>query len=138
MSPTTTLDGVSDEENRMGLVLLPIGPVVSSVTVPGVAMLGYPYRSLLTAMPPLPAVMLILPPSPYKAGSYEPSKTTWPAPLDDCTTSKLTPEVAVGSAAAKVILPVCELSPMVIVPVGLVLICANSVLLRFRPGLVAS
>ena len=43
-----------------------------------------------------------------------------------------------GLAVAKVMSPVCVLSPKVIVPLDVVSICANSVLVRLMPGLVKS
>ena len=53
--------------NWMGLLLVPIGPVVSSVTVaPVVAISAAVLLALAATMPPVPAVRLIVPPLPFE------------------------------------------------------------------------
>ena len=75
--------------NWMRLLLVPIGPVVSSVTVaPVVAISAAVLLALAATMPPVPAVRLIVPPLPLRAVPVPApsSRMIWPVPavvLDD-------------------------------------------------------
>ena len=118
----------------MRLVLLPIAPVASRVTFPVVVISAKASLAPMATIPPVPAVKLTLPPSAFKAGPLPwSSNTIVPAPLPDCTATMLTPGVAAGVTLAKVIGPVCVLSPKVSVAVGVVSICANSAGVMLMP-----
>ena len=75
--------------NWIRLPLVPIGPIVLSVTVPPVvAISAVALLALAATMPPVPAFRLIVPPLPFRAVPVPApsSRMIWPAPprgLDD-------------------------------------------------------
>ena len=84
--------------------------------------------------PPVPGIKVTVPPLPSSAvPPSESSRMIWPGPVGSWTTTVAAPGVAAGTASMKVIAPVCELSPMVSVPVAPVLIWASSALLKSMP-----
>ena len=65
---TTCWAVFASSANWMRLLLVPIGPAVTSVTLaPLVAISGVLLLAASAAMPPVPAVMLIVPPLPFNA-----------------------------------------------------------------------
>ncbi len=72
--------------NWMRLVLVPIGPLVKSVTLaPVVAISAVLLLAASAAMPPVPAVSEMFPPLPFKAVAVPApsSRMIWPAPAVD-------------------------------------------------------
>ena len=95
--------------NWRRLPLVPIGPIVLSVTVaPVVAISAAALLALAATMPPVPAFRLIVPPLPFKAVPVPApsSRMIWPAPPLAWTTRVAAPAVVATVAVVKVMLPV--------------------------------
>ena len=123
--------------NWMRLVLVPIGPVVSSVTLaPVVAISAVLLLAASATMPPVPAVSVILPPLPFKAVAVPApsSRMIWPAPAGRLDHIQRRTGRGRGRGGAERMLPVWTPSPMVTVPVDVVWICASSALVRLIPA----
>jgi hypothetical protein len=72
-------------------------------------------------MQPVPDVRVTVPPSPFRPVSLPvSSKMICPGPVVDWTTAVDAPGVVAGVAEVKVMLPICELSPKVTVPLAVV------------------
>ena len=122
--------------NWMRFAVVPMGPVVSSVTVAPVVLISADVLfAAVAVMPAVPAVRLMVPPLPFRAVPvFVPSsRMIPPAPLVDCTTTVAAPALVAGVAVVKVMLPVWLLSPKVTVPLASVVIRVNSVSVRLTP-----